>query len=204
MKTTIGKLKRLIKEELNKDPVDVAKSWATKKIAELDELPWFGGFKELFLEENPDMSGNISDDVWEALWFVFLDGSNKKRVAAPPQERWSDRNTTTSSSVKYEMFWSMTDHKVAKLPSKAAEAFKKQQIDEEIPEGGEFAYGPIPNAGPSGPTSPEDEDYIESTGDEYADIEPSIGGQSAYMYYVANDDDLWVLNSNGQWYQWNY
>ena len=72
----------------------------------------------------------------------------------------------------------------------------------------EFAHDVIPNMGPGGPTSEEDESDLAQR-DPDGDLEdadgPSLGGEQALMAYAADTDELWVWHSDERcWLLWNY
>lgn len=104
----------------------------------------------------------------------------------------------------------MSKLSVGQVKTQFPEAFKALKKDD-VPSGGEFAYDVIPNMGPGGPTSDEDEaDLSERDPDEeIGDADgPSLSGDKALMVYNSEIDELWVWNEGGgapgEWMMWNY
>lgn len=70
----------------------------------------------------------------------------------------------------------------------------------------EFAYDVIPNLGPGGATSDEDEEDLaeRDPDEEITDADgPSLSGDKALMAYREDVDELYTWN-DGTWLLWNY
>lgn len=101
-------------------------------------------------------------------------------------------------------FWNQVIGKLspAQVASKHPEAFAAAQ---DVVSGmqKEWAYDVIPAIGPSGCTSPEDEEAYGDDEDGEVDM-PSLSGDTSLMMYVPDIDQLYLWNDSKSWICWNY
>jgi len=94
---------------------------------------------------------------------------------------------------------------VAQFPSAFAAADRDEDFNVEACE---LAHTVIPNIGPGGATTEEDEVDLaqRDPNEEIADADgPSVTGQVAFMAYNAEVDELWLwYPDDNRWRLWNY
>lgn len=118
-------------------------------------------------------------------------------------------NERQKHAMDMSIYWDQVVGKIkfSELPAEARSPDALEQVTDSgrLPASTEFAHDVIPNIGPGGPTSEEDEeDLAERDPDqEIQDADgPSLSGDRAYMMYFAGDDELFVWD--GEWRMWNY
>lgn len=103
-------------------------------------------------------------------------------------------------------FWSTIAHKLTH--DEAMTKYSEQLSLLEDAENAEFSFGSVPNLGPGGATSDEDEeDLAERDPDEEIDVAdgPTLGDEKALMAYFPEVDELFLFSEEeNEWVLWNY
>ena len=108
-------------------------------------------------------------------------------------------------------FWSTVGPKlnISQLGVKYPGAVPAMEAEDMDPEAAEFAYDVIPNIGPGGATTDEDQVDLDERDPDQEIVEPdgpSLSGQQELMAYFSNIDELWCWKpgDDGHWSLWNY
>lgn len=104
-------------------------------------------------------------------------------------------------------FWASVPEADKLLPNDVVLRFPNAEETEAFdPQQAEYAFSALPNLGPGGPTSEQDEADLEERdpNEEVTDPDgPTLAGDMALMAYVPGSDELYTYK-DGRWLLWNY